>query len=123
MNTLRIDRVRNIIRLANKCYPPNNEVKITNLSDVPLDEILRSKPEEVALGDEISSLGRDEIIELAALMWLGRGAGGEIPNDWDNLISHAEEMYDDSTASYITEKVPLAEYLTNGLRKLTGSEK
>ena len=116
MKILSIDKVKSIIRLANECYPPSNEFKVTNLSDVGLDEILRSNPKEIMLEDEISSLSRDEIIELAALMWLGREV--ETSKDWDDLISDATEIYNDSIVGYIAEKVPLAEYLTNGLLKL-----
>ncbi|MDB6120863.1 MAG: hypothetical protein JWO08_4644, partial [Verrucomicrobiaceae bacterium] len=42
--------------------------------------------EEVQLEDMIKELNENELRELTALMWLGRGFGGETVESWGQLV-------------------------------------
>lgn len=118
MHALKSTLVGDIIRLADACNPNNHEETIVSLADFSAEDLLSVSSEEKALMDKVAVLSRPEIIELCALMWLGRGAGGEVAEDWDTLISEASDQHADSMVDYITAKSPLAEYLRAGLRKL-----
>jgi hypothetical protein len=63
----------------------------------------------------IGTLSTDEIYELIALVWLGRGDG--TADDWDDLVDQALDRRADRTASYLLEMPLLAEYLTDGLEE------
>lgn len=54
----------------------------------------------------------EEIHELIALMWLGRG--DETADDWSDLLENAFG----NDAEYLCEQALLAQYLEAGLRKL-----
>lgn len=69
--------------------------------------------EERALYNALEALPTVQLIELEALMWLGRG-------DYETLesaIAAANESTHHS-APYLIEKAPLWEYLYDGLEKL-----
>ena len=63
----------------------------------------------------IGTLSTDEVYELIALVWLGRGDG--TLDDWANLIDQALDRRADRTASYLLEMPLLPEYLTDGLEE------
>lgn len=61
----------------------------------------------------IATQSADEVYELIALTWLGRGDGTK--EDWDDLIDQAMDRRADRAARYLLEIPLLAEYLTDGL--------
>ncbi len=50
-------------------------------------EALRNDPSRMALASFISEMNRDELAELVALMWIGRGSFE--PEDWDEAVATA----------------------------------
>jgi hypothetical protein len=64
----------------------------------------------------IRTLGRDEKIDLVALMGLGRGDA--TLDDWADLRAEAEQQHNDRTASYLLGEPLLADFLEEGLSQL-----
>jgi Protein of unknown function (DUF3775) len=61
----------------------------------------------------LSSLSHDALMELMALMWIGRDGEGE----FDDVLEYAHKNSDGGNVSYIAEKWPaLPTYLRDGLR-------
>ncbi|MDO8864197.1 DUF3775 domain-containing protein [Haliea sp. E1-2-M8] len=118
MKTLKYSEVQEVIRLADACYPPSEQVQALELGSINAELLLQVRPEEEALTQRLRSLEDGALVELCALMWLGRGAGGEQASDWEALVADAELQNDKYMASYIAEKAPLAEYLRDGLAEL-----
>jgi P2-related tail formation protein len=103
MKHLQTKTINEVIGLANRCYPPDEQ------------HHKRENPSEIEkLEDFIDKLNDDEKAELMALMWLGRDRDVD---QWDDLLSHAKNEIDDA-AIYIAEKMSLATYLKRGLEKL-----
>lgn len=77
-------------------------------------------PEEAELYDLVHGLSPDQLIELTALLWLGRGDGDETADMWDELIENATDQATTITedCEYVLSKAPLGEYIANGLKKL-----
>jgi hypothetical protein len=102
-------QIRDIIDMANR----------SNAADaarqhVPLEErILNPTPEETALIEAIERLPKQQQIELQAVMWLGRGDF----NDFRKALKHSQEK-PEHISTYVTEKAPLPQYLSDGLAKL-----
>ncbi|MDP1681706.1 MAG: DnaB-like helicase C-terminal domain-containing protein [Burkholderiales bacterium] len=112
--------VAKIIELAERCYIDSSGDKTrTKVEDEAfLDELFRPSPAYEALLAAIKQLTQTDIIQLQALMWLGRGAGGETAEDWSALLDNSGLQLEERTPEYIAEKAPLAKYLRNGLAKL-----
>ena len=78
-------------------------------------------PEQEKLKDLLANLPDDDVYKLALIMYLGRGQFGT-----DDLEGSFEALKKtlgnpDSAASQMTEKAPLADYLTDGLAELKKS--
>jgi hypothetical protein len=103
---LKAETIQKIIELTNEVYTPS--MKATTA-----DRFKKKR-----LTEYIQDLPQKERAELVAVMWLGRGDGGETVEDWKGLVAKAleEKAYDD--IEYIVNKQPLAKYLSDGLRKL-----
>ncbi len=76
------------------------------------------EPECIALTDRLERLSSDELKELVALMWLGRGGAGEKAEDWKLLVEDAVRELRNAPVQYVTDKMYLARYLRDGLEKL-----
>lgn len=81
-----------------------------------VEHMLHRSPERVALGLCLNELTADQLAELIALMWLGRGDAGEEPADFPNLVMRAKSK--EFVPNYVASKAPLARYLRDGLRRL-----
>jgi len=114
---LRAETVDEVIRLARANEIPVSEdddgIDLTSLVEVGLV----MTPTERALLDFLEALSRDEMVELMALTWLGRGSGGETREDFAGLVQHARIVSEDA-AEYVAGKAPLADYLEAGIAKL-----
>jgi hypothetical protein len=104
-----IEQIRRIIDMAHAANAADAGRK-----HMPLEEqILNPTKEETALIEAIEALPQQEQIELQALMWLGRGDF----SDFRKALKHSEEK-PHHISTYVTEKTPLPEYLSDGLKKL-----
>ncbi|MCC5654616.1 DUF3775 domain-containing protein [Nostoc sp. XA013] len=81
-----------------------------------LEDLANPDNPKYELREYIDKLSNDEINELTALMWLGRGASNEKAKDFPNLVNEAKKQKIET--SYIAGKVPLAQYLRAGLKKM-----
>jgi Protein of unknown function (DUF3775) len=85
-----------------------------NDRDVPaLVEDRRGTPAGVEFSGFIRSLSRDELIDLVALVWLGRGDSDL--DGWSALRAEAERSHNDRTAGHLLGTPCLADYLTEAL--------
>lgn len=118
MQHITIKTVQDIIEKAQLAYPKTGVVEVISSLEISIDDVFTTSVEETVLDEAISALTKDELSELAAIMWLGRGAAGETAADFNDLVADGLGQYDSYFADYISSKTPLAEYLKNGLSKL-----
>lgn len=117
---LQLATVHEVIRLADADQASDKSEGVSTLSDLSAAEITRMTavtPEAQALRNYLKRLPDDQMSELMALMWLGRGAGGECRDEYPKLVEDASRKLD-RAAYYIAEKAPLTDYLRAGLAKL-----
>lgn len=69
-------------------------------------------PEHLALLRYIQTLPQAALLELAALVWYGRGDAS-----FDQVLQHATDTYSITLPYYLADKLLLADYLRAGLRK------
>ena len=81
-------------------------------------EALRNDPSRLALASFLRELGEDELIQLVALMWVGRGSFE--PEEWDEAVATAREEFSGtvSLSRYLLDRPLLAEQLEEGLERL-----
>lgn len=65
----------------------------------------------------IDDLEPDQQVSLVGLMWLGRGDYGI--DEWHQAVADAGESWNERTADYLIGTPLLADYLSEGLDKLT----
>ena len=67
----------------------------------------------LALVDSLNALPDEAVMELEALMWLGRRdiEGADLPF----LIDYSKKKFEKATRQYIAEKRPLRQYVEAGL--------
>lgn len=80
------------------------------LQDVP-DDLTREE-----LVEELEGLNEDQLIELVALMWLGRGDSET--EEWDELVQLAGDREETPTIDYLLGHPLVADYWAEGLDKL-----
>lgn len=110
------------IELAAAAHP------VTQIDQEPqlhsIAEILESdddKSQEMqSLKAFLRDLTHEQMAELVALTWLGRGDAGEQPADFPVLVSAARSGGE--STEYLACKIPLAEYLRKGLSRLTSGQ-
>ena len=92
--------------------------------DDPIDAILdRYIEEHLALLEAISSLDKNELVELMALMWLGRGDISRNPSDFRFFLEKAHRDANlDISPYHIASQVSLEMFLRNGLQYLGGHQ-
>lgn len=73
-------------------------------------------PTLVELRTAIDGLNDDEVIDLIALAWLGRG--DFIKEEWDEARKLANERHRHRSAAYLTGMPALGDYLEEGLSLL-----
>lgn len=86
----------------------------------PSDEDVRSiledyedDPTYEELKSFLESLNEDEIVDLLALTWLGRGVF--TTDDWANAIDEAQRANNEHTPDYLIGTPLLSDYLEEGL--------
>jgi hypothetical protein len=88
----------------------------SNPTDDQMAQILEDYADDATL-DELKSylqaLNEDELEDLLALTWLGRG--DYTLADWEDLKSEVQDMRDRHTVDYLIGTPLLADYLGNGL--------
>jgi hypothetical protein len=70
-------------------------------------------PTEAELREMIDDLNDDEVIDLIALVWMGRGDFGR--DDLGEARELARERHQGSSSAYLMGIPTLAEYLTEGI--------
>jgi hypothetical protein len=135
LNQLSVDQIRQIADLSNECRSIRDQI-LNKTYQTDTDEEPRAKGErnpsafdslevvEAAddsgtyerLREMIASLPDDARSELRAVMWVGRGdfAAG----DWDQALTQAQGMANETAIDTLTEKADLHGYLMKGLFKL-----
>lgn len=78
------------------------------LSGYPVDST------EEELTATLQNLNVDEMTELLALLWLGRGDA----SDWDEAMTQAMEYCDDNAVRYLIDTPLLGDLVQNGLSEL-----
>lgn len=63
----------------------------------------------------LESLSNDAMVELQALMWIGRG--DDVADDISEVIDYSRSCFDDSSRGYISGKAPLRTYIADGIEK------
>ncbi len=76
----------------------------------------RDDPTEAELREAIDDLNDEEIVELIALTWVGRGDFG--PEEWEEAKALALERHRKHSAGYLMGIPMLADYLDEGLTAL-----
>ena len=81
-------------------------------------EALRNDPARQALAAFLQELSRDELTELVALLWVGRGSFD--PEEWDEAVMTAREEYGSPVGitRYLLSNPLLAEHLEEGLERM-----
>jgi hypothetical protein len=88
----------------------------SNPSDDRMTQILEDyadDPTYEELKSYLQALNVDEVEDLLALTWLGRGDYALI--DWEDLTVEVEDVRDRNTVDYLLGTPLLADYLENGL--------
>lgn len=91
----------------------------SNPSDEGFREILedyRDDPTYEELKEFLSSLNEDEIANLLALAWMGRGDFGR--DEWTTAVMEARRVEDAKAADYLIATPLIADYLEEGLSQL-----
>lgn len=86
---------------------PTDDNDVEVLADYPDDPVYEE------LTEFLNSLDEDELIELHALIMLGRG---DVDMDaWDEAMQTARDDYDDNIAHRLLEVPLISDYLAEGL--------
>ena len=81
--------------------------------------ILENRPRDVTereLRGFLAALNEDELANLVALSWIGRGTYDA--EDWDEALSTAKSERTNSTADYLMKTPDIADELEGGLEAL-----
>ncbi|WP_212769817.1 DUF3775 domain-containing protein [Thalassovita mangrovi] len=87
--------------------------------DDPRPDALQDVPGDLTreeLVEELEGLNEDQLIELVALMWLGRGDSET--EEWDELVQLAGDREETPTIDYLLGHPLVADYWAEGLDKL-----
>ncbi|MSP66725.1 MAG: DUF3775 domain-containing protein [Alphaproteobacteria bacterium] len=96
---------------------PDDPESGSNPSDdkgVAILEDFADDPTYQELTDALKSLNEDELTDLLALAWLGRGD----VETWDQAVAQARGAQDANAARYLVGTPLLSDYLENGLSEL-----
>ena len=90
-----------------------------NPTDDPVADALQDEPDDLTreeLVEELEGLNEDQLTELVALMWLGRG-DSEV-EEWDELVRLAGERQETPTIGYLLDHPLVADDWAEGLDRL-----
>jgi len=99
--------------------PPQDPDPGSNPADDAQVEALESLPENSAeeeLRGAIEALSDEQVAELTALLWLGRG--DYAAEQWDEAVAEAERVAGEDPAVYFLGTPLLGDHLENGLSVL-----
>jgi hypothetical protein len=88
----------------------------SNPADDQTREILEDRPDDPTLQEltgAIEALNQDEVMDIVALTWIGRG--DYVAAQWDEVRADAGERLNERVADYLTGIPLLADYLEEGL--------
>jgi hypothetical protein len=132
-NTVELDLNRDIVSgIIDRVHEFNERDDITPLEDETEPEIgdeewsgqmasrYGTDPFYQQLKGTIEDLEPDQQITLVSLMWIGRGDYSL--DEWDDVIKHARESWNDHTADYLIGTPLLADYLSEALEQLESTE-
>lgn len=91
----------------------------SNPADDKMIEVLEDRPDDPTyqeLMSALESLNEDQLVDLVALLWIGRGDYES--DEWENARSEAEAIRDKHIPSYLVGTPLLGDYLEEGLAKL-----
>jgi len=91
----------------------------SNPADDKMIEVLEDRPDDPTYDELISaleSLNEDQLLDLVALLWIGRGDYES--DEWEDARSEAEAIRDKHIPSYLVGTPLLGDYLEEGLTKL-----
>jgi Protein of unknown function (DUF3775) len=91
----------------------------SNPSDDDEREVLEDyagDPTYEELVDALENLNEDELVEVMALVWMGRG--DYEPEDWEDALAEARETRNERAVQYLVGTPNLADELEEGLSKL-----
>lgn len=89
---------------------PSDDKDVGVLEDQPDD------PTQQELLDALEGLNQDELLDLVALTWIGRGDFSA--KDWDGARAEALDMRHKHIPSYLLETPLLGDYLDEGLSSM-----
>ncbi|HLF59401.1 MAG TPA: DUF3775 domain-containing protein [Alphaproteobacteria bacterium] len=119
MLTISSDKVCFIVVKAREFdakVPPAGLEEGSNPADDKDVEILEDQPDDTTqqeLLDAIEGLNQDELLDLVALTWIGRGDFSA--KEWDAARAEARDMRHKHFPSYLLETPLLSDYLEEGL--------
>ena len=90
-----------------------------NASDDEVSASLQEHPDDMLdeeMREEFQGLTNEQLVELVALMWVGRGDFDA--EEWPDALTLAEERHVGPTADYLLSHPLVADYLANGLEEL-----
>lgn len=122
MLTIPLEKLAYIIEKAREFdveVAPVNEHSGANLADEDMADILedtRSNPSYEELVGAIDSLNDDELDELIALTWLGRGDYTKA--EWKQALAAAHQRHNKREAEYLAGTPLLADYLEEAVDQL-----
>ncbi len=101
-----------------KVEPIEPEPESTQLDSEDQDvlEAYPGDPTMAELRDAIDELNDDEVVDLIALAWVGRGDYG--PEEWAEARALAQERHRQHSAHYLMGMPALGDYLEEGLTTL-----
>jgi hypothetical protein len=82
-------------------------------------EVLEDYPDDPTyeeLVDALEALNEDELVEVIALAWLGRG--DYEPGEWEQAVAEARETRNNRAVAYLVGTPNLADELEEGLARL-----
>ena len=119
MLTIRPDKVCYIIVKAREFdakVEPHELEEGSNPSDDMAVGVLEDQLDDATqqeLLDALQGLNQDELLDLVALTWIGRGDFSD--KEWDAARAEAGAMRNKHIPSYLLETPLLSDYLTEGL--------
>lgn len=123
LKSIKLNDIQRIIELADRCHQLEDELSTGN-PDESLGEYIKRRMKDgpdldyLALDAHIRGLTDEQKNELMAVMWIGRGGDGELPEDWADLIERAAMDGEPGKTAYMAGKSPLGDYLRAGLRAI-----
>jgi len=84
--------------------------------DLEILEDYADDPTYVELVSALENLNDDEIVEVLALVWLGRD--DYTVDDWPDILEQARDAHDEKAVAYLVGTPLLGDYLEEGLSQL-----